>query len=366
MFALSQFHLIRPPFESSQEETFAWLIDAHCHAEEKKGMNREESLSFREKLMETLWRVGCKPGAIKKRGHVSSDFLHRNWDEMELFGKNLTDRSQCFTKHADLLFEAYYPDELASPDHLIHVTCTGYVSPSGAQKIVSKRNWGNQTTVTHAYHMGCYGAFPAIRMGSGWCENKRCDIVHTELCSLHFNPFLHRADQLVSQSLFADGSIKYSLSSNPIGPHLKVVAIQEEILPDSIDSMTWNVVDWGFQMSLSKALPVQITRALKGYLARLMEKARLSDDAPPLFAVHPGGPKILGYVQELLDLSDAQLLHSYRVLKDYGNMSSATVPHIWKAMLEDPAVEDKTNIISLAFGPGLSISGGILEKSCGP
>jgi len=66
----------------------------------------------------------------------------------------------------------------------------------------------------------------------------------------------------------------------------------------------------------------------------------------------------------LLGLAPEQVQASNAVLREYGNMSSATLPHVWKALLEDPAVPDATPIVSLAFGPGLTVSGAILQK-CG-
>jgi predicted naringenin-chalcone synthase len=50
------------------------------------------------------------------------------------------------------------------------------------------------------------------------------------------------------------------------------------------------------------------------------------------------------------------------VLADCGNMSSATLPHIWKLLLEDPAVPPGTLIPSMAFGPGLTVCGAVLQK----
>jgi predicted naringenin-chalcone synthase len=282
-------------------------------------------------------------------------------------GKDLSTRTQIFQQEVDRLFEQYYPENATAPDDLIHVTCTGYVSPSGAQKIVSKRGWGQYTTVTHAYHMGCYGSIPAMRMGSGFLqsakEKQRVDIVHTEICCLHTNPSRHGIDQLVSQSLFADGFMKYSATRETDLPHLKVLAVQEEIIPDSVQAMTWNVGEWGFQMSLAKEVPVLITRHLPAYLNRLYTKAGVQ--TAPLFAVHPGGPKILLYIQELLSLTDHQMSYSLQILKEFGNMSSATLPHIWQRILEDPQVAEGTPIVCLAFGPGLTIAGAVLEKSCG-
>jgi predicted naringenin-chalcone synthase len=358
---LTDFQIIRPEFETSQAESLDWFVEAHVKSEGNE--------AFRETIKEKLWHVGCKPDHIAKRGHVLADFKHTDWDKMEVYrlhespaGKDLSTRAKVFDREVTKIFEQYYPENAIAPDDLIHVSCTGYVSPSGAQKIVSKRDWGQTTTVTHAYHMGCYGSFPAIRMGLGFLNSgkNQVDIVHTELCCLHSNPSLHQLDQLVSQSLFADGFIKYSAVHKTDQNHLKVLAIQEEIIPNSTKAMTWDVVEWGFKMFLAKEVVVLIARHLPAYLARLTKKANIKGE--PLFAVHPGGPKILNHVQNLLGLSDKQMSYSFQVLKEFGNMSSATLPHIWQKILNDDSVPAHTPIISLAFGPGLSISGGILEK----
>ena len=105
---------------------------------------------------------------------------------------------------------------------------------------------------------------------------------------------------------------------------------------------------------------------LPKFLKTLADKADAKDlQKRALFAIHPGGPKILTYIQELFALSDRQMAHSFAILKNYGNMSSATLPHIWEAMLADANVPDRTPIVSLAFGPGLTITGAIMEKVCG-
>lgn len=374
---ISDFEIIRPPFETDQESTLNWLVEAHTEAEKRKTGSIDSS--FRSTLYEKLWRIGCKPDRIAKRGHILPDFLHNNWEEMEIYrlsentsGRDLSARSEQFEKFVDTIFEKYYPEGSLPPNDLIHVSCTGYISPSGAQKIASKRNWGHQTTITHAYHMGCYASVPAIRMAGGflsWGEEKeKVDIVHTEICCLHTNPSNHNADQLVSQSLFADGFIKYSIKKKETHPNIRIIAVQEEIIPNSTKAMTWNVAHWGFGMTLSKEIPVLISRALPSFLERLAQKAQiplktLINEA--LFAIHPGGPKILIYIQELLKLTDKQMAYSFDILKNYGNMSSATLPHIWESILKDTKVPDHTPIVSLAFGPGLSITGAIMEKLCG-
>src|SRR3989344_4806695 len=178
MTCISNFHSIRPCYETEQEATFEWLIDAHCQSAKTAGLEKKDPSQFRQEIHDALWRVGCKPGQIEKRGHVLADFLHREWNRMDIYrleeiptGKGLSERSKYFEKKTDEIFDSYYPKGALFPDDLIHVSCTGYVSPSSAQKLVAKQSWGDKTTVTHAYHMGCYGAFPAIRMGSGFLQS---------------------------------------------------------------------------------------------------------------------------------------------------------------------------------------------------
>ena len=372
---LSDFQIIRPEFETDQKATLDWFVDAHTEAEVRIGHPDPEA--FRSALREKLWRVGCKPDRIAKRGHVIKDYLHKDWERMDIYrlsnapnGFGLGVRSKVFEEEVDRIFAAYYPEDAAAPTDLIHVSCTGYVSPSGAQKIASKRNWGIRTTITHAYHMGCYASIPALRMAEGFLAassaKQQVDIVHTEICSLHTHPAHHDTDQLVSQSLFADGFIKYKVSKNTPQAHMKVYAVQEEMIPNSMKAMTWHASSFGFEMTLAKEIPVLIARALPKFLKTLADKADAKDlQKRALFAIHPGGPKILTYIQELFALSDRQMAHSFAILKNYGNMSSATLPHIWEAMLADANVPDRTPIVSLAFGPGLTITGAIMEKVCG-
>lgn len=380
MVYLSDFYILRPPYESQQEHTLDWLVEAHVQAEKMTaGMSTDELERFRDHIREQIWRVGCKPDKIAKRGHIVSDYLHRDWDQMHLFSfaaqtktPGLGERIQQYEAHTDKIFEEFYQVEEKPPNEIIHVTCTGYAAPSGAQKLIAKKNWGYFTIPTHAYHMGCYASIPAIRLAKGSLradpQVKQVDIVHTEICSLHSNPSLHRLDQLISQSLFADGFIKYSAKNEESDRCLALLSTKEELIPDSSYAMSWNLADWGFEMSLAKEIPVLIARSLPGYLERLSQLHQwtmkdLCQQA--LFAIHPGGPKILSHVQEILSLSDAQIAHSVRLLSECGNMSSATLPHIWKSILDDPAVPVDTAVVSLAFGPGLTLCGALMVKRCG-
>jgi predicted naringenin-chalcone synthase len=265
-----------------------------------------------------------------------------------------------------------------APDDLIHVTCSGYLAPSPVERMAAARGWLN-TTVTHSYHMGCYGAFPAIRMAHGFLASahqgvtppkERVDIVHTEILSAHRDAEELTAQNIITMTLFADGFIKYSAVTEDYlcaqgMSGLKVLAYNERLLPDSADDMTWVPGPTRFHMTLSIMVPVVIKAAVKGFVEDLLYRAGLDFERERgrlHFAIHPGGPKIVEHIQSELQLDDDQVAMSKNVFFENGNMSSATVPHILKAIIEEPGIPTGAHVVAIGFGPGLTATGLVLEK----
>jgi predicted naringenin-chalcone synthase len=287
---------------------------------------------------------------------------------------NLEQRLKFYQDTVMKVFRKFYPPESTPPDHLIHATCTGYVSPSAAQIAASEWAAENKTVqVTHAYHMNCYSSLPAIRIARGFLaaerleeipRSLRVDVVHNELCSLHFEPLSLEVEQIVVQSLFADGHIKYSLNqeSAKTEARFEVCALNEQIIPGTQNLMSWIPGHAHFNMILSRDVPNQLNIALKPFVTNLLEQAQIKSGTPLVFAIHPGGPKIIETVEKTLDLMQRQTTESHQILETCGNMSSATLPHIWEAILKNPDRESGTVVVSLGFGPGLTVSGGVFRK----
>ncbi len=335
-----------------------------------------------------LARFGCGDDKIASRGHELDDCAHERWGEMEVYGladapggAGMRARTRAFGRIAQRAVAQLFVEVETAPQHLLHVTCTGYEAPSAAQLLVASKQWGRLTSVTHAYHMGCYAALPALRIASGLRGqpapptatahppgHARVDIVHTELCSLHLNPLRHEPEQLVIQSLFADGCIAYSVDVDGETalrtPALALLGQDEWLVPDSAASMAWFCSDSGMEMTLARDVPDKIAECLATFVASLLARAEVSSSAleSALFAIHPGGPKIVDQVAVTLGLSEPQIAHSRAVLKERGNMSSATLPHVWQSIAESAEVPDGQLVVSLAFGPGLTLSGAVLRK----
>jgi predicted naringenin-chalcone synthase len=348
---ITGFHPIYPRFRTSQKALENWLSEAHV----KAGYAGAQA-------MEALFsRYGASADQIAYRSHELPMRL------LSPAGSDLAQKTQYFEECVNKIFERFYSDQASAPEAIIHVTCTGYSAPSGAQRLVSSRGWGRQTQVLHAYHMGCYAAHPAIRIAAG-LGTSHVDLVHTELCSLHLDPSNHDPAQLIIQSLFADGFIKYRLAGAEAagkGPRLEILATREEIIPDSAEAMRWATGPLTFTMTLSKEVPILLASALPRFVALLCEEAGLdwkTEKPSMVFAIHPGGPRIIELSQRVLGLEPFQVTWSRHVLREHGNMSSATLPHIWRQILRDGRIPNGTLIISLGAGPGLTLSGALFRK----
>jgi predicted naringenin-chalcone synthase len=339
----------------AQEAGTQWLQRAYRHYQ-------KDHTSTEEDYARLLKRVGVSPAQISQRMYFLADF-HQAFEESRIFKPEnfagISGRQAFFLETTRRIFSQIY-SQRDLPGNLIHVTCTGYVSPSAAQLVAAEKS--PSTVVTHSYHMGCYGAFPALRIAQGLVagdSSKAADVVHTELCTLHLNPQDPSLEQMVVQTLFSDGVAAYRVSHEKPRAGFELLHLGEFLIPETSSAMSWNLTEMGFQMTLSKDVPSLISNHLRDSLEQWEQQI----DVPVrsllksmIVAVHPGGPKIIDFVKTNLELNEEQVKYSRHVLFDRGNMSSATVPHIWKEILDDKSVADGTLVLSMAFGPGLTLS----------
>ena len=76
------------------------------------------------------------------------------------------------------------------------------------------------------------------------------------------------------------------------------------------------------------------------------------------FVVHPGGVKVVAAYEQALGLPGGALDSSRAVLRDYGNMSSATVLFVLEEVLRD---RPRGRGLLSAMGPGFSAEHVLLD-----
>lgn len=259
----------------------------------------------------------------------------------------------------------------ADVTHVVTVSCTGFFAPGPDYRLVRDLGLRASTQRYHLGFMGCYGAFPALRAARDFCladPDAVVLVVSVELCSLHISSS-NDPDTIVASSVFADGAAAAVVTSRdaPAGhPVLDLDAFETVLTPVGETDMAWKIGDHGFEMVLSSYVPSIIEKHIEGALDPLL--ARLGETRPEAsadierWAIHPGGRSILDKVQDAVKLSDAQMAESRRVLRDYGNMSSATVLFVLREILHDMGASTGERVCAMAFGPGLTVESAILTK----
>jgi len=244
--------------------------------------------------------------------------------------------------------------------HVVTASCTGCFAPGPDFRIVRDLGLSDATERYHLGFIGCAAAFPALRAAERFCAAQPDAVVLvvcTELCSLHVRPS-SSPDQIVSSSVFADGSAAAIVTADAGDrPGLDLERFATTLTSQGEKDMAWTIGDDGFEMVLTGEVPRIIGREIRGAVDRF-----LGSDVPTVWAVHPGGRSILDRVQAGLELAPDALASSRAVLRDYGNMSSATVMFILRDILHDEAVAPGASIAGLAFGPGLTVESALLTK----
>ena len=255
----------------------------------------------------------------------------------------------------------------ASITHLVTVSCTGMYAPGLDIELVQALGLRPDVRRTCVNFMGCYAAVNAVKLADAFCRadaEARVLIVSVELCTLHFQKSPEE-DHLISNALFGDGAAACLVLGRPLpneAPSLALTAFHCGLEPDGHDDMAWHINDFGFEMTLSSYVPKLIQRGIRkltdGLLASL--PVQLADIRH--FAIHPGGRKILETIETELGLTRNDNRHAYRVLRDYGNMSSATVLFVLRDVLAAATPADHgAPVLSFAFGPGLTMEAMLLE-----
>lgn len=259
------------------------------------------------------------------------------------------------------------PDfERSTITHLVTASCTGMYAPGLDIELIQELNLPSTTQRTSVNFMGCYAAFNALKVADAFCHTNpeaKVLVVCTELCTIHFQK-RHEQDHLVSNAIFGDGSAAVLIQSKPIKGRINVSldAFHCELIPAGKKEMAWHIADHGFEMTLSSYVPEIIRRGIKSLTDRLLQNLKLDLNSIDLFAVHPGGRKILEGIEKALGLQPEHNCFAYEVLRDYGNMSSATVLFVLKGVIQSLSkVHHQQPILSFAFGPGLTLESMLLK-----
>ena len=331
----------------------------------------------------------------------------------------IVEATKLFVEAGRKALEACQGISAADVTHVVTVSCTGFYAPGPDYMLVRELGLSPATQRYHLGFMGCYASMPALRTAKQFVEadpNAVVLVVSAELCSLHLRTS-NDPDTIVASSLFSDGAAAGIVSARPLAPGeraLNLDLFETVITPVGEGDMAWKIGDEGFEMVLSTYVPHIIDEHIEGALAPLFARdsalsaalGAVGDDAgvdtpatqPALsaagledrpgasvatleapvavlpvavstaiahWAIHPGGRSILDKTEVTLGLTEAQLVPSRETLRTNGNMSSATILFVMKAILDAPTSRHGERVCAMAFGPGLTVESGLLTVAVG-
>jgi predicted naringenin-chalcone synthase len=350
---------------------------SHC-------FDTEEMITFVENhvtdpIFQRKFRLLAREASISKKYSAVPDFCKRQNVENELFygldpNPTTEQRMNVYEKMAVELglknvLQTLEKSNTKASDltHIISVSCTGMMAPGLETALVEKLGLSRSTKRYAVNFMGCYASFHALRLADHIAtgdENARVLVVSIELCTLHFRVDPSN-DNILSTYLFGDGVGSCIVSSQHTHPvSLELLGFESLLISDGKEEMEWHIGNNGFEMVLSSKVSKSIEANIKNAVDILMLKNAISFNDVQQYAIHPGGKNIIKAFETALGLEEKHLKYSYEVLRDYGNMSSATILFVLQKLIDESTIEQKGNLIySAAFGPGLTVESGLMRLS---
>ncbi len=241
-------------------------------------------------------------------------------------------------------------------DAIIYVNTTGLATPSIDARLINVLGLRSDIRRTPIWGLGCAGGAAGLSHAYHYAlahPTARILVITTELCGLTFLPNDTSKSNLVATALFADGAAAALVSGKDVhGPGLELLDTRSRFYPDSLDVMGWTVLQEGLQVVFAQRIPRIVSDTAAEDLGSFLVGHNLQISDLEAFLFHPGGAKVLDAYEKALNLDPEQLVVPRSVLRDYGNMSSATLLFVLERYLAEFGMGRGGHGIISALGPG--------------
>lgn len=242
-------------------------------------------------------------------------------------------------------------------DHVFFVTVTGIATPSIDARLVNRLGLRPDVKRTPIFGLGCVAGAAGTARASDYLRafpDEVALLVSVELCSLTFQAGDFSIANVLATGLFGDGGAAVVLSggarTEARGP--RVVATRSVFYPETEDVMGWQVVDGGFKIFLSNAVPRLARERIRHDVDAFLFDQGLDRARVAHWIAHTGGPKVLEAFEQELELPSGALSRSWSSLRRLGNLSSASVLFVMGDLLASGAAAHGDYGLLLAMGPG--------------
>ncbi|MFE7461326.1 type III polyketide synthase [Streptomyces sp. NPDC057554] len=241
-------------------------------------------------------------------------------------------------------------------DLLMFTSVTGIAAPSVDARLVARLGLRSDVKRLPVFGLGCVAGAAGVARVHDYLLGRPDDVavlLSVELCSLTFQRRDVTPANLVATALFGDGAAAVvALGGHRAVAGPEIVATRSRMYPETEHVMGWDIGSTGFSVVLDPGVPDVVRRYLADDVREFLDEHGLKPKDIARWVCHPGGPKVLETVTEVLDLPEGALDVTWRSLADVGNLSSASVLHVLRDTLGHRRPEPGTPGLLLAMGPG--------------
>ncbi|MFJ6463431.1 type III polyketide synthase [Streptomyces sp. NPDC091387] len=245
----------------------------------------------------------------------------------------------------------------ADVDLLMFTSVTGVAAPSVDARLVGRLGLRPDVKRLPVFGLGCVAGAAGVARLHDYLLGRPDDVavlLSVELCSLTFQRNDASTANLVATALFGDGAAAVVAlgEGRASGAGPEVVATRSRMYPDTEHVMGWDIRSSGFKVLLDPAVPDIVRRYLADDVSDFLAEHGLKPKDVAHWVCHPGGPKVLEAVSDVLSLPDGALDVTWRSLAEVGNLSSSSVLHVLRDTLEQRRPEPGSPGLLMAMGPG--------------
>ena len=243
----------------------------------------------------------------------------------------------------------------ADIDYIITTSCTGFMIPSVDAFLINRLNMRQDIIRLPVTEMGCAAGTSALIYANDFLKanpGKYAAVISVESPTSTFQHQDFSMTNMVSSAIFGDGAACAILGPEREGTP-RIVDTHMYHFYDAIEMMGYKVRNTGFEMVLDPSVPARIEKHFPEIIFPFLEKNKLSITDINHLIFHPGGKKIIQLVESLVKDLGKDIEDTKAVLKEFGNMSSATVLYVMERFM-DRIIPSNEYGLMLSFGPGFS------------
>jgi predicted naringenin-chalcone synthase len=254
---------------------------------------------------------------------------------------------------------------LQDVDCLAVCTCTGYVCPDLGSRLIAHVGFRRNVQRTSIIGLGCAGALPTLQRVSDFVRanpDRQALMLAVEISSACYYVD-NTLETVVGNAICADGAAAFLLGveKQSASRYPQIIDFETFIDTSHIEEVGLQHRDGKLRIVLGASIQHLAGPMIENALQKLLHRSGLCQSDIRFWVVHPGGRKVIDNVQKHFGMTDAQLLFSRTVLRNYGNMSSPTVMFVLDEVVRngDPCSGDWG--VMIALGPGMAAEVALLR-----